>query len=40
MKVNLVCLLLCSLVGILPNKIIRPLAEHSEYPVEGLGIVS
>ncbi|KAK4789431.1 hypothetical protein SAY86_016735 [Trapa natans] len=27
---------LISLVGILPNKIIRPLAEHSEYPVEGL----
>ncbi|XP_065869300.1 WD repeat-containing protein 55 [Euphorbia lathyris] len=27
---------LISLVGILPNRIIQPLAEHSEYPVEGL----
>ncbi|PKI67331.1 hypothetical protein CRG98_012280 [Punica granatum] len=27
---------LISLVGILPNRIIRPLAEHSEYPIEGL----
>ncbi|XP_047945771.1 WD repeat-containing protein 55-like isoform X4 [Salvia hispanica] len=25
-----------SLVGILPNRIIQPIAEHSEYPVEGL----
>ncbi|CAO2842789.1 unnamed protein product [Amaranthus hypochondriacus] len=25
-----------SLVGILPNKIIQPIAEHSEYPVERL----
>ncbi|PKU62710.1 WD repeat-containing protein 55 [Dendrobium catenatum] len=24
------------LVGILPNRIIQPLAEHSEYPIEGL----
>ncbi|KAG0503486.1 hypothetical protein HPP92_003558 [Vanilla planifolia] len=24
------------LVGILPNRIIRPLAEHSEYPIESL----
>ncbi|XP_059293813.1 WD repeat-containing protein 55 [Lycium ferocissimum] len=27
---------LISLVGILPNKIIQPIAEHSEYPVERL----
>ncbi|XP_020270192.1 WD repeat-containing protein 55 [Asparagus officinalis] len=27
---------LIRLVGILPNKIIRPLAEHAEYPIEGL----
>ncbi|XVF61005.1 hypothetical protein PTKIN_Ptkin08bG0093400 [Pterospermum kingtungense] len=27
---------LISLVGILPNRIIQPIAEHSEYPVEGL----
>ncbi|OEL27114.1 WD repeat-containing protein 55 [Dichanthelium oligosanthes] len=26
----------CRLVGILPNRIIRPLAEHSEYPIEAL----
>jgi hypothetical protein len=26
-----------SLVGILPNRIIQPIAEHSEYPVERLG---
>ncbi|KAK1310926.1 hypothetical protein QJS10_CPA08g00685 [Acorus calamus] len=25
------------LVGILPNRIIHPIAEHSEYPIEGLG---
>ncbi|KAJ4726922.1 WD repeat-containing protein 55 [Melia azedarach] len=25
-----------SLVGILPNRIIQPIAEHSEYPIEGL----
>ncbi|KAL6335498.1 hypothetical protein AAG906_029741 [Vitis piasezkii] len=25
-----------SLVGILPNRIIQPIAEHSEYPVERL----
>ncbi|KAA3464496.1 WD repeat-containing protein 55-like protein [Gossypium australe] len=30
---------LISLVGILPNRIIQPIAEHSEYPVEGLGII-
>jgi WD40 repeat protein len=24
------------LVGILPNRIIQPLAEHSEYPIEAL----
>ncbi|KMZ62002.1 WD-40 repeat protein [Zostera marina] len=24
------------LVGILPNRIIQPLAEHSEYPIEGI----
>eukprot|EP00262_Sarcandra_glabra_P007318 TRINITY_DN2001_c0_g1_i1.p1 TRINITY_DN2001_c0_g1~~TRINITY_DN2001_c0_g1_i1.p1 ORF type:complete len:352 (+),score=69.44 TRINITY_DN2001_c0_g1_i1:120-1175(+) len=24
------------LVGILPNRIIQPIAEHSEYPIEGL----
>lgn len=28
---------LFSLVGILPNRIIQPIAEHSEYPVERLG---
>ncbi|XP_060192309.1 WD repeat-containing protein 55-like isoform X2 [Lycium barbarum] len=27
---------LISLVGILPNKIIQPIAEHSEYPIERL----
>ncbi|KAF6174161.1 hypothetical protein GIB67_033693, partial [Kingdonia uniflora] len=27
---------LISLVGILPNRIIRPITEHSDYPVEGL----
>ncbi|KAK6287319.1 hypothetical protein POUND7_013498 [Theobroma cacao] len=27
---------LISLVGILPNRIIQPIAEHSDYPVEGL----
>ncbi|KAM2565727.1 hypothetical protein COP2_009192 [Malus domestica] len=27
---------LISLVGILPNRVIQPIAEHSEYPVEGL----
>lgn len=27
---------LISLVGILPNRIIQPIAEHSEYPVERL----
>ncbi|KAF6163695.1 hypothetical protein GIB67_036155 [Kingdonia uniflora] len=27
---------LISLIGILPNRIIRPIAEHSDYPVEGL----
>ncbi|KAM7262260.1 hypothetical protein ACFE04_021337 [Oxalis oulophora] len=27
-----------SLVGILPNKIIQPIAEHSEYPVERLAL--
>ncbi|XP_073153846.1 WD repeat-containing protein 55-like [Henckelia pumila] len=26
-----------SLVGILPNRVIQPIAEHSEYPVERLG---
>ncbi|XP_073006952.1 WD repeat-containing protein 55 [Typha latifolia] len=26
------------LVGVLPNKIIRPLAEHSEYPIERLAL--
>lgn len=26
-----------SLVGILPNKVIQPIAEHSNFPVEGLG---
>ncbi|RZB79179.1 hypothetical protein D0Y65_029504 [Glycine soja] len=25
-----------NLVGILPNRVIQPIAEHSEYPVEGL----
>ncbi|CAN1257172.1 WD repeat-containing protein 55 [Linum perenne] len=25
-----------SLVGILPNRVIQPLAEHSEYPIERL----
>ncbi|XP_071926776.1 WD repeat-containing protein 55-like isoform X3 [Coffea arabica] len=29
---------LISMVGILPNKIIQPIAEHSEYPIERLGI--
>lgn len=28
------------LVGILPNRIIQPLAEHSEYPIERLGMHS
>lgn len=27
---------LISLVGILPNRIIQPVGEHSEYPIEGL----
>ncbi|GAY40291.1 hypothetical protein CUMW_050790 [Citrus unshiu] len=27
---------LISLVGILPNRIIQPIAEHSEYPIESL----
>ncbi|GAV86183.1 WD40 domain-containing protein [Cephalotus follicularis] len=27
-----------SLVGILPNRIIQPIAEHSEYPIEGLAL--
>lgn len=27
------------LVGILPNRIIQPLAEHSEYPIEGIGTI-
>ncbi|XP_071926777.1 WD repeat-containing protein 55-like isoform X4 [Coffea arabica] len=27
---------LISMVGILPNKIIQPIAEHSEYPIERL----
>ncbi|XP_073121565.1 WD repeat-containing protein JIP5-like [Henckelia pumila] len=27
-----------SLVGILPNRVIQPIAEHSEYPVERLGM--
>ena len=26
-----------SLVGVLPNRIIQPIAEHSDYPVERLG---
>ncbi|KAK2410282.1 WD repeat-containing protein [Trifolium repens] len=26
-----------NMVGILPNRIIQPIAEHSEYPVECLG---
>uniref|UniRef100_A0A0A9DTJ6 Uncharacterized protein n=1 Tax=Arundo donax TaxID=35708 RepID=A0A0A9DTJ6_ARUDO len=26
------------LVGILPNRIIQPLAEHSEYPIEALAL--
>ncbi|MCI17015.1 WD repeat-containing protein 55, partial [Trifolium medium] len=26
-----------NLVGILPNRVIQPIAEHSEYPVERLG---
>jgi len=30
---------LCRLVGILPNRIIQPLAEHSEYPIEALGML-
>ena len=30
---------LFSLVGILPNRVIQPIAEHSEYPVECLGNV-
>lgn len=29
----------CSLLGILPNRVIQPLAEHSEYPIECLGTV-
>ncbi|GJN22437.1 hypothetical protein PR202_gb09997 [Eleusine coracana subsp. coracana] len=28
------------LVGILPNRIIQPLAEHSEYPIEALALSS
>ncbi|KAH7514810.1 hypothetical protein FEM48_Zijuj11G0130100 [Ziziphus jujuba var. spinosa] len=31
---------LISLVGILPNRIIQPIAEHSEYPVERLDVVA
>ncbi|KAL2895978.1 WD repeat-containing protein 55 [Bienertia sinuspersici] len=31
---------LISLVGILPNRIIQPIAEHSEYPVERLCMLS
>uniref|UniRef100_A0A2N9J461 Uncharacterized protein n=1 Tax=Fagus sylvatica TaxID=28930 RepID=A0A2N9J461_FAGSY len=31
---------LISLVGILPNRIIQPIAEHSEYPVERLEVVN
>ncbi|XP_022774723.1 WD repeat-containing protein 55 isoform X2 [Durio zibethinus] len=31
---------LISLVGILPNRIIQPIAEHSDYPVEGLVVGS
>lgn len=31
---------LFSLIGILPNRIIQPIAEHSEYPVERLGNIS
>lgn len=31
---------LISLVGILPNKIIQPIGEHSEYPVERLVVGS
>ncbi|OWM74387.1 hypothetical protein CDL15_Pgr013291 [Punica granatum] len=27
-----------SLIGILPNRFIRPLAEHSKYPMEGLAL--
>ncbi|GKV14842.1 hypothetical protein SLEP1_g25652 [Rubroshorea leprosula] len=27
---------LISLIGILPNRIIQPIAEHSDYPIEGL----
>lgn len=30
-------LLFLSLVGILPNRVIQPIAEHSEYPIERLG---
>ncbi|KDO60437.1 hypothetical protein CISIN_1g028802mg [Citrus sinensis] len=29
---------LISLVGILPNRIIQPIAEHSEYPIESLAL--
>ncbi|KAG6743165.1 hypothetical protein POTOM_054111 [Populus tomentosa] len=29
---------LISLIGILPNRVIQPLAEHSEYPIECLGL--
>ncbi|KAK9714821.1 hypothetical protein RND81_06G122500 [Saponaria officinalis] len=29
---------LISLVGILPNRVIQPIAEHSEYPVERLAL--
>ncbi|KAK0583575.1 hypothetical protein LWI29_038336 [Acer saccharum] len=29
---------LISLAGILPNKIIQPIAEHSEFSIEGLGL--
>ncbi|KAK7344549.1 hypothetical protein VNO77_14285 [Canavalia gladiata] len=28
-----------NLVGILPNRVIQPIAEHSEYPIECLGNV-
>ncbi|KAJ6801703.1 WD repeat-containing protein 55 [Iris pallida] len=31
---------LIRLVGILPNRIIQPLAEHSDYPIEGLAFSS
>lgn len=31
--------LMLRLVSILPNRIVQPIAEHSEYPIERLGIV-